>query len=127
MYVINARAHYDAAHFLRGHGGMCERLHGHRFEVEAAFAFEQLGDGGMAVDFVEAESALRGVTDGFEHRNLNELPAFAELETTAENQARYIFEALREARPALGEHLLYVRVWETPTQWAQYSERPLFF
>lgn len=127
MYIINVRSHYDSAHFLRNYHGKCERLHGHRYEVEAALAFEQLGEGGMALDFAEAKRGLREVTDALDHQNLNELPAFADQESSAENQARHIFEQLRQRLGPHGDHLLYVRVWETPNQWAQYSERALFF
>ena len=127
MYVINVKAHYDAAHFLRSYKGKCEKLHGHRYVVEAAFAFESLGEGGMAYDFTDAKAHLRSVADSLDHENLNDLPAFRELETSAENQARYIFEELRQRLGDEGQHLLYVRVWETPNQWAQYSERALFF
>ena len=127
MYVINVRAHYDSAHFLRNYHGKCERLHGHRYVVEAALAFEQLGEGGMAYDFAEAKRHLRAIADQLDHENLNDLPAFAEVESSAENQARWIFDELRGRLAADGDHLLYIRVWETPNQWAQYSERPLAF
>ncbi len=127
MYIINVRSHYDSAHFLRNYQGKCERLHGHRYEVEAAIAFESLGEGGMAYDFGDAKRHLRSITDELDHRNLNELPPFRESESSAENQARYIFEELRQRLGEVGENLLYVRVWETPNQWAQYSERTLFF
>ncbi|MDQ3557118.1 MAG: 6-carboxytetrahydropterin synthase [Gemmatimonadota bacterium] len=125
MYVVNVRAHYDAAHFLRSYHGKCEKLHGHRYVTEAALAFEELGEGGMAYDFSEAKAHLRAVAESLDHENLNDLPAFAQQETSAENQARYIFEQLRERLGDVGRHLVYVRVWETPNQWAQYSERPL--
>ncbi len=127
MYIISVRSHYDSAHFLRNYKGKCERLHGHRYEVEAALAFESLGEGGMAMDFLDAKQHLRAVTDELDHHNLNELPPFREMESSAENQARYIFEELRRRLGDAGEHLLYVRVAETPNQWAQYSERTLFF
>ncbi|HEX7243085.1 MAG TPA: 6-carboxytetrahydropterin synthase [Longimicrobiaceae bacterium] len=127
MYLINVKAHYDSAHFLRSYHGKCERLHGHRYEVEACLAFEELGEGGMAYDFSEAKLHLRAVADSLDHENLNDLPQFLEMETSAENQARWIFGALRERLGAVGENLLYVRVWETPNQWAQYSEKRLFF
>jgi 6-pyruvoyltetrahydropterin/6-carboxytetrahydropterin synthase len=127
MYLINVRAHYDSAHFLRSYHGKCERLHGHRYEVEACLAFEDVGEGGMAYDFTDAKRHLRSIADELDHENLNELPPFLEVETSAENQARYIFEELRRRLGAEGEHVLYVRVWETPNQWAQYSEKTLFF
>ncbi|HET8657239.1 MAG TPA: 6-carboxytetrahydropterin synthase [Longimicrobiaceae bacterium] len=125
MYIINVRSHYDSAHFLRNYQGKCERLHGHRYEVEAALAFDDLGAGGLAYDFTEAKRELRAVTDALDHRNLNDLPAFEGIETSAENQARHIFDALKPRLGAAAGNLLYIRVWETPNQWAQYSERDL--
>ncbi len=123
MYTICVRSHYDSAHFLRDYNGKCERLHGHRYEVEVAFVFEELGAGGIAYDFTEAKRQLRAITDELDHQNLNDLPAFADIETSAENQAKYIFETLRERLGEAGSHLLYARVWETPNQWAQYSTK----
>ncbi len=123
MYIINVKSHYDAAHFIRDYNGKCERLHGHRYEVEVALAFEDLGPGGIAYDFSEGKKQLRAVTDELDHHNLNDLPAFAGIETSAENQARYIYEEMKARLGAVGSNLLYVRVWETPNQWAQYSER----
>lgn len=125
MYIINVKAHYDSAHFLRNYHGKCERLHGHRYVVEAAFAFEEVGEGGMTYDFAEAKRTLREIADELDHENLNELPAFRDRESSAENQARFIFDEMKRRSGPEGEHLLYVRVWETPNQWAQYSERAL--
>ena len=123
MYIINVRAHYDSAHFLREYKGKCERLHGHRYEVEVALGFEQLGPGGIAFDFTDAKRALREITEELDHQNLNDLPAFEGIETSAENQARYIFDTMRSRLGDAGRNVLYARVWETPNQWAQYSER----
>ncbi|MDH5590248.1 MAG: 6-carboxytetrahydropterin synthase, partial [Gemmatimonadota bacterium] len=73
-------------------------------------------------DFVDLKRELRVLADELDHRLLNELPQFEGVETSAENQARYFFHALRERLPAeLAEGLLYARVWETPSQWAQYG------
>ncbi|MGH7457833.1 MAG: 6-pyruvoyl trahydropterin synthase family protein [Longimicrobiaceae bacterium] len=123
MYTICVRAHYDSAHFLRDYKGKCEKLHGHRYEAEAALEFGELGSGGMAYDFTDAKQALRAVAGELDHENLNELEVFQGVETSAENQARWIYGRLKERLGAVGEHLLYVRVWETPNQWAQYSQR----
>lgn len=125
MFIVNVRSHYDSAHFLRNYHGKCERLHGHRYVAEAALAFDDVGEGGMAYDFAEVKRRLRQVTDELDHENLNDLPPFREVETSAENQARYIYGELKRRLGEVGEHLLYVRIWETPNQWAQYSERNL--
>jgi 6-pyruvoyltetrahydropterin/6-carboxytetrahydropterin synthase len=127
MYVVSVRAHYDSAHFLRNYRGKCEQLHGHRYVVEAALAASDIDERGLAFDFVEVKRHLRAVADGLDHQNLNELPPFTDIESSAENQARYFYQELKQRLPAeMAEALLYTRVWETPTQWAQYSERQLF-
>ncbi len=125
MYTVSVQAHYDAAHYLRNYEGKCERLHGHRYIVEAALQTEELNESGIAFDFVELKRLLRDLAEGLDHENLNDLSPFQELETSAENQARYFFDQLSTRLPEdLAQGLLYTRVWETPTQWAQYGPGP---
>jgi len=122
VYSVCVQAHYDSAHFLRHYRGKCERLHGHRYVVEAAVQAEELDRTGLAFDFVELKRELRALANTLDHQNLNDLEPFKEIETSAENQARWFFDELRARLPApQAEGLLYVRVWETPTQWAQYA------
>jgi len=126
MYTICVQAHYDAAHRLRNYEGKCERLHGHHYVVEAALQSPELDGSGMAYDFVHLKRHLRELAEGLDHRNLNDVPPFTEIESTAENQARYFFDELRRRLPPeLAGGLLFVRVWESPTQWAQYSPHPV--
>ena len=121
-YTVSAQAHYDAAHFLRNYEGKCSRLHGHRYVVEAALQATELDDSGIAFDFIDLKKALRGIADALDHENLNELPQFQDVETSAENQAKYFFEELRRRLPEpMAKSLLYARIWESPTQWAQYG------
>ncbi len=121
-YTVSAQAHDDAAHFLRNYKGKCAKLHGHRYVVEAVVQLTELDESGIAFDFADLKSALRALADGLDHENLNELPQFAGVETSAENQARYFFEELRRSLPEpAASGLLYARVWESPTQWAQYG------
>ena len=127
MFVVTVQAHYDSAHFLRNYKGKCERLHGHRYVVELALARNELNEAGIAFDFVDVKKNLRAVAERLDHENLNDLPPFTELEPSAENQARYFHDEMKRLLPKeMAEAVLYVRVWETPTQWAQYSERQLF-
>jgi 6-pyruvoyltetrahydropterin/6-carboxytetrahydropterin synthase len=127
MFIVSVQAHYDSAHFLRNYHGKCERMHGHRYVVELALATEQLDEAGIAFDFVDVKKALRGVADYLDHENLNELVPFTELEPSAENQARYIYEEMKRLLPdRMAAAVLYVKVWETPTQFALYTERQLF-
>jgi 6-pyruvoyltetrahydropterin/6-carboxytetrahydropterin synthase len=122
VYTVCVQAHYDSAHFLVHYKGKCERLHGHRYVVEVAVQAAELNEAGIAFDFVDLKRELRELADHLDHELLNELPEFEGIETSAENQARWFYEELRKRLPGeLAEGLLYARVWETPTQWAQYG------
>jgi 6-pyruvoyltetrahydropterin/6-carboxytetrahydropterin synthase len=127
MYVVSVQAHYDSAHFLRNYRGKCERLHGHRYVVELALATTELDVAGIAFDFVVVKRSLRELADRLDHENLNDLEPFTELEPSAENQAKWFWDELKSRFPGeIGAAMLYTRVWETPTQWAQYTDRVLF-
>ena len=121
-FTVSAQAHYDAAHFLRNYQGKCAKLHGHRYVVEAAVRLASLDDSGIAFDFADLKGALRELADELDHENLNDLPQFQGIETSAENQARHFFEALKQRLPSgAAEGLLYARIWESPDQWAEYG------
>ena len=122
MYTISVQAHYDAAHLLRDYEGKCARLHGHRYVVEVALQAEDVGSKGMACDFSDLKRHLKELADRFDHRNLSEVPPFTEIESTAENQARFFFDEMKKRLPPeLASGLLYARVSESPGQWAQYG------
>jgi 6-pyruvoyltetrahydropterin/6-carboxytetrahydropterin synthase len=127
MFVVSVQAHYDSAHFLRNYHGKCERMHGHRYVVELALTSSELDQAGIAFDFVIVKKHLRDLADRLDHENLNELPPFDELEPSAENQARYFYEEMKRLLPDnMSGAVLYVKVWETPTQYALYSEKELW-
>jgi 6-pyruvoyltetrahydropterin/6-carboxytetrahydropterin synthase len=127
MFVVSVQAHYDSAHFLRNYHGKCERMHGHRYVVELTLATTELDEAGIAFDFVIVKKHLRDLAERLDHENLNELPPFDEIEPSAENQARYFYDEMKRLLPeAMGEAVLYVKVWETPTQYALYSEKQLW-
>ncbi len=127
MYVVSVQAHYDSAHFLRNYKGKCERLHGHRYLVELALATTELDVAGIAFDFVVVKRSLRELANQLDHENLNDLEPFTELEPSAENQAKWFWDELKRRFPEeIAAAMLYTRVWETPTQWAQYTDRVLF-
>lgn len=127
MFIVSVQAHYDSAHFLRNYHGKCERMHGHRYVVELALTSEELDQAGIAYDFVIVKKHLRDLAERLDHENLNELPPFTELEPSAENQARYFHDEMKRLLPpTMAKAILYVKVWETPTQFALYSEKQLW-
>jgi 6-pyruvoyltetrahydropterin/6-carboxytetrahydropterin synthase len=53
MYIIAVEKSFDAAHYLRGYGGKCEKLHGHRFKVVVRLKCRELNEVGLAYDFTD--------------------------------------------------------------------------
>ena len=121
MYEVCVRRHFDAAHALRGYQGRCENLHGHRYEVVACAQSDTLNDIGLALDFTEFKRVLDGILERFDHHNLNDTPPFDDINPSAENIARTIYQALQAALP--GIRLAYVQAYESPDAWATYRER----
>jgi len=127
MYTISVQAHYDSAHLLRDYVGKCARLHGHRYVVQVALQIRDVGESGMVYDFGDLKRHLKELASRLDHQNINDIPPFTRIESTAENQARYFFDEMKQRLPPeLVPGLLYARVSESPGQWAQYGPGEVF-
>ncbi|MHB8369510.1 MAG: 6-carboxytetrahydropterin synthase [Leptospirales bacterium] len=125
-FTVSVRRSFAASHMIPGYPGLCARLHGHNWTVEAAFRTGELDALGMAVDFHEIERLLDPLLREVDHTHLNDHPFFAERTTTAENIALFFYRGLRRslaeaARPGLlvdrvsvGEMDGYVATYEEP-------------
>lgn len=120
MYKVKVTSQFSSAHNLRGYRGKCEDLHGHNWHVEAVASSRELDEVGMVVDFKELKSALREVTTELDHKHLNEVEHFKEVNPTSENIARYILEELSGRMPRVD--ISEVTVYETDTSSATYTK-----
>ncbi len=93
-YQLKTHVDFSAAHLLRGYDGPCARLHGHNYRLEVEVEATRLDEIGLAVDFSEIRSAARAHIADFDHRHLNEIPPFDQLNPTAENVAAVLFRRL---------------------------------
>lgn len=118
MFEASVEADFDAAHYLRGYQGKCERLHGHRFRVVATVRTNELDSLGMSYDFTELKRHLRDVAGRFDHVCLNDLPAFQERNPSSENIATVIFQELQARLTKLP--LAWIEVWESPESHVRY-------
>jgi len=106
---------FDAAHCLPEHEGKCRNVHGHTYTLEVTVE-GQVQDGGptdrMVMDFADLRGRVAElVVDHLDHQYLNDLFDFV---PTAEALAAWAFEELR----ASGLPVVRVRLWETPTSYA---------
>ena len=124
MFQVSKTFSFDAAHALRGYDGNCERLHGHRWEVNVCVEGSELNDLGILIDFRVIKAAVQEATADYDHNTLNDVAPYDVINPSTEHIARTIYLALRDtlAVHAATAHLAYVQVWESPTSWAKYWE-----
>jgi len=121
MFEVSVEETFAAGHALRNYRGKCENPHGHNYRVQVTFTGPALDDAGLLVDFVAVKKLMQTVVDRLDHRYLNDLAPFDEINPSAENMAKYFYDQISGGLPAgtpvtLGQ----VRVWETDTASATY-------
>ncbi len=129
MFTVTVRDHMMIAHSVRGEVfGPAQRLHGATFVIDAAFRRAELDADGIVVDIGRAAEQLRAVVAELTYRNLDDEPAFAGMNTSAEALARVIADRLAERvhAGALGDGAreldgLVVTLRESHVAWASYE------
>ena len=120
MYRLTVSARFEAAHNLIDYPGGPEPLHGHSYKVEAVLESKDLQQHDLAVDFVAARKALETIAREFDYKYINEHPAFAGRNTSAENLARYFAERLETSGVLGWTRVAEVTVREGPDNRATY-------
>ena len=118
MFAIGVVSQFEAAHTLRGDFGPASRLHGHTYRVEVEVSGPQLQNDGTLFDIGKLRVWVDEVVGDLHYRNLDELPAFADRNTTAEEVSRYLRDVLSPRLHGQGLRELSVRVWESPQVYA---------
>ncbi len=122
MYEVCVTREFCSAHFLRDYQGKCANIHGHNWKIELAFQAEKLNDDGLLVDFFDIGSALDKVIEIIDHKNINDIPPFDQINPTSENLSRWFFDQIKQVMPDAASSLYRVKIWETPDAYASYME-----
>lgn len=120
MYEISVEHEFEAAHYLRGYRGKCEKLHGHHFRVVVKLRAGKLDRIGIAYDFTILKSQLGQILARFDHTCLNEVAPFDKINPTSENIAATVYSELKAAIKGNGVTLSSVQVWESPRSCVTY-------
>jgi len=133
MYSVTKRIEFCYGHRLLNHDGVCKHLHGHNAVVEVEVRAAALDDRNMVCDFGDIKRVVKGWIDReLDHRMLlrSDDPLVMPLQAagepvylldtnpTVERIARLIFDFAK----AQGFPVARVRVWETPTSFAEYAD-----
>jgi 6-pyruvoyl-tetrahydropterin synthase len=98
VFGVEVRDHIMIAHSFRGAVfGPAQALHGATFVVDACFIAEQLDANGIVIDIGKAHEALKSVLGPLNYKNLDDVPAFKDQNTTTEFLTKYIYDRLAEA------------------------------
>lgn len=123
-YILRVIVDFASAHSLRLYAGDCSRLHGHNWKVEVEVSASALDEVGMGLDFKTIRAAAKALADQLDHRNLNDLAPFTELNPTAENIAQFFFRGLTTKLNSSRVRVSAVTIWETERACVKYTETP---
>lgn len=122
VYEIHIKTHFAAAHTLTGYPGDCARLHGHNWNVELFVRCKELDGIGIGIDFRIVKEKVARILEGLDHRNLNDLSIFRDVNPTSEIVARYLYGALQRDLNDGRVWISKVKVSETDDAGAFYWE-----
>ena len=138
-YRICKTVEIDQAHLLSKHAGNCRFPHGHTRRIEVVLESDALDKNDMVCDFARVKALLESLVDDWDHAlcmNASDsrfdvmqklftprVVGFANRDPTTEVLAETLFKALQEHVHTLGcgVRLRRVRIWETPSSWAEYE------
>ncbi len=119
--LVSKEFTFDAAHHLHNYEGKCKNLHGHTYRAVLGLS-GYTDDRGIMLDFGDIKKIWKEKIEiHLDHRYLNEtLPP---MNTTAENIVVWIYEklneALQEEQLDNGARVEFIRLYETPTSYAE--------
>jgi len=112
--------HFSGGHHLRAYPGNCENPHGHNWHVKVTVRATRLDHLGMGIDFKQLKKTVNTVVDELDHRDLNQHPAFHEINPSSEHIAMFLFHSLKEPLHTERYHLYSVEVRETDSSGVVY-------
>ncbi len=115
--LLHSEFTFDSAHFLRNYEGKCKNVHGHSWFVEVWIKgnIYQIDERGILFDFTN----VKEIKEYFDHKLLNDLSEFEDINPTAENICLVIFNRLKIINNSLDYR---VRVYENRIEKYNYCE-----
>jgi 6-pyruvoyltetrahydropterin/6-carboxytetrahydropterin synthase len=92
---IFIKTHFCGGHHLRAYPGNCENPHGHNWKVKVTVRATRLDHLGMGIDFKQLKKIVNAVVDELDHRDLNQHPAFLEINPSSEHISMFLFNSLK--------------------------------
>ncbi|HYA13812.1 MAG TPA: 6-carboxytetrahydropterin synthase [Syntrophales bacterium] len=123
MYEVTIKQSFSAAHRLQEIGNISEKLHGHNFTVEVSLSSHWLNEAGILIDFNILKEWMEEFLRELDHKNLNEIDYFKNINPSVENIAKFIYDRIAEKVKCHNLDLSRVTVWESEDSRVSYSPR----
>jgi 6-pyruvoyltetrahydropterin/6-carboxytetrahydropterin synthase len=120
MFELKVTGSFAAAHRLSMVTEKCENLHGHNWRIEFYVKADKLNDAGVVVDFGVIKKHLRDLLEYLDHKYLNELDPFKEINASSENIAKYLADEMEKRIEEPHVSVSRVTVWESDDAAATY-------
>ncbi|MBI4299232.1 MAG: 6-carboxytetrahydropterin synthase [Chloroflexi bacterium] len=135
MYQLRVEVIFDSGHRLLNYQGKCAYPHGHTYKAEIFIGSSTLNEMGMVSDFLALKERIKGwLEENWDHAflvnsrdkellnalgslTLRRLYVFQEQNPSCEVMAREIYQKAQELGSLAPSK---VRLWESPTQYAEY-------
>jgi 6-pyruvoyltetrahydropterin/6-carboxytetrahydropterin synthase len=132
MYRVTREIHFCYGHRLLNYSGKCRNLHGHNGRALISLEAPELDRLGMVVDFTQIKKIVQTwIDETLDHkmilhrddpvlpelRRQNEPVVVVDVNPTAENIARLIFDYAK----GQGLPIVEVTLWETENSFATYQ------
>jgi len=96
MFELKVKTRFAGAHKLTMVGQKCENLHGHNWHIEVCVKGEKLNSAGVLLDFGDIKKTVKKVVkENLDHKFLNELEIFNNMQPTSERIALYIAQKVQ--------------------------------
>ena len=123
MFKLKVQDYFSSAHYLKDYKGPCEKVHGHNWKVELVVEGSKLNNLDILIDFSILKKILKEVLSELDHKLLNELPYFENINPSSERLAEYIFKKVKEKLSSYPNvKVKEVTVFETEKAGATYYE-----
>lgn len=138
---VSKEFHFEMAHALWNYDGLCRHIHGHSYKLQITIVGEPILDTndkklGMVLDFADLKMVAKGpVVDFLDHslviykeardyipripNEMYEKVHVVDFQPTCENLVLYIAGIIK-SRLSRGVDLYSVRLYETPTSFAEW-------
>jgi 6-pyruvoyltetrahydropterin/6-carboxytetrahydropterin synthase len=123
MFKLKVQDYFSSAHYLKNYKGACEKIHGHNWKVELIVEGSELNSLDILIDFAILKKILKEVLSELDHKLLNEIPYFENINPSSERLAEYIFKKVKEKLSSYPNvKVKEVTVFETEKAGATYYE-----